>query len=151
MQLRAVGGANDAGVDLRGLVVQCKFALADGAGGAGLGPAAVREFEGALQREPPGTLGVLAARRGLTDAARRCVFGSALPLACLVPSRGPAAQHRLPGDVAGDHRASNLDDFVAMAGTRLLANPRVAVLAPGLVFANPEPALSATGADVGSV
>ncbi|KAI9336841.1 hypothetical protein DFJ73DRAFT_616027, partial [Zopfochytrium polystomum] len=100
MHLARVGGANDHGIDLRGswdaalepaasakaastiptslpVIVQCKHESRK------FGPANVREFEGVMMREPPGTVGVLATNNGFSDAAKTRVFSSQFPLLCL--------------------------------------------------------------------
>jgi hypothetical protein len=81
-----VGKRGDAGIDLRGrwkpvsvpIVIQCK----NYATGSNLGPSVVRELEAVLDKEPVGTVGILATPRlnytaglvGSLHSSRRPLF-----------------------------------------------------------------------------
>ncbi|ORY05450.1 hypothetical protein K493DRAFT_139919, partial [Basidiobolus meristosporus CBS 931.73] len=73
IETRRCGGSDDKGVDLRGrwilpghmlpLVVQCKHEKKK------VGPNYVREIQATVERESPGTLGILVSNRGFTKYA----------------------------------------------------------------------------------
>ena len=85
------GGCNDQGVDLRGkwyledsgdhgeqrilpVIVQCK------ADAKSIGPRYVRELEGTLSIESPGTVGILAAHSSFSERSLRTASSSELPM-----------------------------------------------------------------------
>ncbi|KAJ3149268.1 hypothetical protein HDU86_006991 [Geranomyces michiganensis] len=93
LSLRRVGGADDRGVDLRGVwdfclppaarflpaIVQCKHYET-----ARTGPALIRELEGTAARESPGTVAVFACSAGFSNAAVAAAFASPIPIALVV-------------------------------------------------------------------
>jgi hypothetical protein len=115
MVTRCCGGREDGGVDFRGhwwlpdgnkvyFVGQCKN-FSD----MQCGPAAIREFEGALSHESADTLGIMSSRSGFTESAWRTQRSSRWPIVFAVIDEGGKRCKTFVWNRAADALLANLD------------------------------------------